>query len=372
MTNLVQHMKFLRSPYGRRVARPSILALAMVPCLVFAQSATAPMEGMDHDHMKGMDHDQMKRTAHNNQKKGMDHSQMKGMDHHQPKAKDHDQMKGMDHSQMKGMDHDQMKDMDHGQMKGMDHNQMKGIDHGQMKGMDHSQMKGMDHGQMKGMSADSLEGHDMDSMKSMQGGAAPPDARDPDAYADGLTHGPMPGMDMADNAKFGQLLIDRAEFTQSQDANGQALDAQAWWGGDIDQLWLKVDGERTAGRLGATRTEALWNHAISTYWGLQTGVRHDFGGGPGRTWAAFGMQGLAPYWFDVQATAYVGQGSRTAARVEAEYDILFTQRLILQPNVKVSLYGKNDPERGIGSGLSNIAAGLRLRFEISRKFAPYL
>lgn len=101
-------------------------------------------------------------------------------------------------------------------------------------------------------------------------------------------------------------------------------------------------------------------------------MRHDFGDGPGRTWAAVGFQGLAPYWFNVQATAYVGKGGRTALRFEPEYDLLLTQRLILQPNVKISLYGKNDPQRGIGSGLSDIEAGLRLRYEFSRKFAPYV
>ena len=209
-------------------------------------------------------------------------------------------------------------------------------------------------------------------MKSMQGGPPPADARDPDVYADGLENGHMPGMDMADDATHVRVLIDRLEQFHSSDGNGQALDAQAWVGGDLDKLWLKVDGERSNGRLGATRTEALWNHAIATYWGLQAGVRHDFGDGPGRTWASFGFQGLSPYWFDIQATGYVGQNGRTALRFEGEYDLLLTQRLVLQPDVKVSLYGKNDPDREIGAGLSDIDAGLRLRYEFSRKFAPYI
>jgi copper resistance protein B len=135
---------------------------------------------------------------------------------------------------------------------------------------------------------------------------------------------------------------------------------------------LKVDGERSNGRLGATRTEALWNHAIATYWGLQTGVRQDFGDGPGRTWASFGVQGLSPYWFDVQATAYVGEGGRTALRLETEYDLLITQRLILQPDVKFDVYGRDDTRREIGAGLSQIEAGLRLRYEVTRKVAPYV
>jgi len=227
----------------------------------------------------------------------------------------------------------------------------------EMEGMDHSQMKGMDMGGM---------------MKSMQGGSAPPEARDPDVYADGLALGHMPGMDMEDDTIRARLILDRFEAFRTSQSHGQVLDAQGWIGGDIDKLWLKVDGERADDKLGATRTEALWNHAIATYWGVQTGIRHDFGDGPGRTWAAFGVQGLAPYWFDVQATAYVGQGGRTALRFEPEYDFLLTQRLILQPNVKINLYGKNDPDRGIGSGLSDMEAGLRLRYEFSRKVAPYV
>jgi copper resistance protein B len=250
---------------------------------------------------------------------------------------------------------------------------------GAMGGMDHSKMNSMDHSQMKQGNepgkdqSKSSSGMDMGTMmKSMQGGSAPPGARDPDAYADGLEMGHLPGMDMADNDVYSRVMLDRFEAYRTSDSHGQAVDAQAWIGGDVDKLWLKVDGERENGKLGATRTEALWNHAIATYWGLQTGVRHDFGAGPGRTWAAFGIQGLAPYWFDVQATLYVGQGGRTAVRFEPEYDLFITQRLILQPNAKVNFYGKNDPERGIGSGLSDIEAGLRLRYEFSRKVAPYI
>ena len=346
----------------------------------------------DHSKMRGMDHGSM--PGKKLEAMPMDHSKMPGMDHGsmpgmKPKAApmDHSKMLGMDHSSMPGMkpeaaplDHSKMPGMDHGSMPGkkleampMDHSKMPGVDHGSMPGkkleampMDHSKMPGVDHSSMPGMKPDAMQ------MGAMQGGSPPSDARDPDAYSNGLSMGPMNGMDMADNDRYGQVLIDRLEATHSKDGNGQALDAQAWYGTDLNKLWLKVDGERSNGKLGATRTEALWNHAIAPYWGLQTGLRHDFGDGPGRTWAAIGVQGLSPYWFDVQATAYVGQGGRTAARVEAEYDILFTQRLILQPNVKASFYGRNDPERGIGSGLSEVEAGLRLRYEVSRKFAPYI
>jgi copper resistance protein B len=218
-------------------------------------------------------------------------------------------------------------------------------------------MRGMDHGDMKGMDHEDT---------------APASARDPDAYSDGLAMRPMNGMDMADDAMRARVLLDRLELFNGRDTRGQALDAQAWFGTDLDKLWIKVDGERDEGRLGATRTEALWDRAVAPNWSLQVGVRHDFGSGPGRNWAALGVPGLAPYWFDVQATAYVGDNGRTALRFEPEYDLTITQRLILQANAKLDSFGKNDPQRRIGAGVSSVETGLRMRYEISRKFAPYL
>ncbi len=206
-------------------------------------------------------------------------------------------------------------------------------------------------------------------MGPMQGGTPPLDARDPDAYAEGVGRGHMRGMDMADDAAHAYLLLDKLELARERRFR---LDAQAWYGGDRDKLWLEADGERKDGRLGATRAEALWDRTIATYWSSQLGVRHDFGEGPGRNWAALGVQGLAPYWFELQATAYVGESGRTALRAELDYDQLITQRLVLQPNIEVSFYGKNDRSRNIGSGLSDIDAGLRLRYEITRQFAPYI
>jgi copper resistance protein B len=93
--------------------------------------------------------------------------------------------------------------------------------------------------------------------------------------------------------------------------------------------------------------------------------------GPAQTWAAFGIQGIAPYWFDVQATGYVGGSGRTHVRVETEYDLLLTNRLVLQPMLETEIYGKSDPEHHFGAGLATLDVGLRLRYEIRREFAPY-
>ena len=101
-------------------------------------------------------------------------------------------------------------------------------------------------------------------------------------------------------------------------------------------------------------------------------MRHDNGSGPDRNWLAFGVQGLAPYWFNVDATGYLGDQGRSALRLSASYELLLTQRVVLQPQLELNAYGKDDPARGIGSGLSDATAGLRLRYDISRQFSPYI
>jgi copper resistance protein B len=135
---------------------------------------------------------------------------------------------------------------------------------------------------------------------------------------------------------------------------------------------IKAEGDVASGRLQEARTEALWSHAVASFWDAQLGLRHDSGTSPERSWIAFGIQGLAPYWFELDAAAYVGDGGRTALRLSAEYELLITQKLILQPQVEVNLYGKSDPARDIGKGLSDLTAGLRLRYEFNRQFAPYI
>lgn len=261
--------------------------------------------------------------------------------------------------------------VDHGQMQGMDHNQMQGMDHGQMQGMDHSKMQGMDHGQAADMDHGDMQ---------MQGGSAPPDARDPHAYSGGYqlgvgkyAIGPARSLHMADEHVFASVLVDRLEWVKGNQSNAAAYEAQAWIGGTYNKFVIKAEGEAEKRKIHEARTELLWGHSIATYWDTQLGVRNDAGyGRPTRNWLAFGVQGLAPYWFELDATGYVGTEGRTALRLSAEYELLITQRLILQPRMEANLYGKNDREIGIGSGLSSGAVGVRLRYEISRQFAPYI
>ena len=195
-------------------------------------------------------------------------------------------------------------------------------------------------------------------------------------------------MDMHDDPLLAMFKLDQFEHAHGDDENSTAWEAEAWIGRDFDKLWLRTEGERQSGGTDA-RIEAFWDHAFASYWDWQLGVRHDFGSGPQqplwaipgprgtgaparRDWAAFGVQGLAPYWFELEATAYVGEQGRTAIRLRAEYELLLTQRLILQPEFEANLYGKSDPARGVTDGLSDFDFGLRLRYEIRREFAPYL
>jgi len=247
---------------------------------------------------------------------------------------------------------------------------MPGMSPGAMKGMKPGDMPSTPHGStpasQRGM--ESMPGM---SMGPMQGGSAPLNARSPD-YSQGVRYGPMKGMGMTDNAAQSMLLIDQLEAVHGRDANGQNWEAEGWYGSDSDKLWLRTEGERSAGKFESGDLEAFWNHSLSTYWSTQLGARQDFGIGPERTWAAFGVQGIAPYWFELEATAYAGTSGRTAARIRADYELLFTQKLILQPELEANFYGKDDPQRRIGSGLSDVQFGLRLRYEIRREFAPYI
>lgn len=230
---------------------------------------------------------------------------------------------------------------------------------GDMQGMDHSQMgdlQSMDDGMMQP--------------------AAPTESRTPipaltdaDRAAVFTSHA---GHQVHDSALNSYFLADKLEWQNGDDASTLAWDVSGWIGGDIDRLWLRSEGERSNGKTEDAEIQALWGHAISPWWDVVSGVRQDFKPGAPQTWAAFGLQGMALYNFEAEATAFLGENGQSAVRLEGDYDILLTNRLILQPTAELNVYGKNDPQRGLGSGLSNTEAGLRLRYEIRREFAPYI
>jgi copper resistance protein B len=169
-----------------------------------------------------------------------------------------------------------------------------------------------------------------------------------------------------------KLMVDKAEVADPNGDSTFVWEADAWLGKDLNKLWFKTEGESKPKGTEEGKVELLYSRAIAPFWDLQAGWRHDFAPSPKRDWFALGFKGLAPYMFEVDATAYVGESGRFAFNFQAEYEYLFTQRLILTPEVEMNLYGKNDEERGIGSGLSDLSFGLRLRYELAREFAPYI
>ena len=210
-------------------------------------------------------------------------------------------------------------------------------------------------------------------MGSMQGGRAPADARDPNAYADGYENSTLPGFEKSDQLPVSTVLADQLEFVSGNEGDGFAWSAQIANGGDNDKLWLRTQGLKVSGQRfdPETGAEALWWHAYSPFWGRTVGIRQDIGRGA-RTWLALGVEGLAPRRFNVGLTGYVSDAGHLAARVDASYDMLLTNRLIVTPAVETNLYSKAQKKRQLGSGISNVELGVRLRYEIRRKFAPYL
>ena len=190
---------------------------------------------------------------------------------------------------------------------------------------------------------------------------------------------PMPGMEsdtmmppVEDNRIFGHVLFDQLEG-RFGDKTDFRWDGQGWIGTDYDKFWIKSEGfRRSDGKVDDGRHEFLYDRAITTYFDLQAGLRSDLDSRPSRHWGALGIQGLAPQFFDVEATAYVSDQGHFAARLKGSYDLLLTQRLILQPEAELNLYSKADPARLVGAGFSDLDMGLRLRYEFDRKFAPYI
>ena len=167
------------------------------------------------------------------------------------------------------------------------------------------------------------------------------------------------------------VLFDQFEW---QSGSGDALgwDTKGWIGRDRERLWFRTEGEREGSRLAHAEAQLFYGRAIARWWDALVGVRQDARPGAAQTWVGVGLQGLAPYWFEVEATAYVSTAGQTHLRLKSEYELLVTNRLILQPLVEANLYGRADRPRGLGAGLSGVEGGLRLRYEFRREFAPYV
>lgn len=237
---------------------------------------------------------------------------------------------------------------------------------------------------MPSMPGMAMPGHDMSGMEAPSGtdlpaGNAPPPPLPTDDAADAVYGSPA----MAEGRhhletfhggqKIGQVFFNLAEYQFRNGRDGYEWSGQAWYGGDINRVWLKSEGDGTFGRpLERAEVEALYSRAIDPYFNLQGGLRYDFKPNPSRVYAAIGVEGLAPSFFEVEGTLFLSNKGEVMARAEGYYDQRITQRLILQPRAELNFAAQNSRSIGVGAGLSDAEIGLRLRYDIRREFSPYI
>ncbi|GFO81434.1 MAG: hypothetical protein A49_10610 [Methyloceanibacter sp.] len=171
-----------------------------------------------------------------------------------------------------------------------------------------------------------------------------------------------------------KIMVDRLEARMKEGNDDYLWDGQGWYGGDLNKLWIKTEGE---GEFGddpeEAELQALWSRAINPWFDFQAGARHDFlPGDLDRSYLVVGIQGLAPYFFELDTAAFLSDEGDLTARFEGEYDQLITQKLILQPRIELNFSAQDVPELGLGSGLTSVETGLRLRYEFHPEFAPYI
>jgi len=232
--------------------------------------------------------------------------------------------------------------------------------------------------------ADAHQGHDMATMSA--GGMPAADQPPPPEAFEGPAHAADRFYDSAEmartreglrveNGDFKTLFVmaDQFEIRSHDGEDTYIWDAQGWYGGDINKFWFKTEGEGDVDDSPEEiELQALWSHALHPWFDLQAGARVDFESGFERSHLVLGLQGLAPYRFEIDAAAFISDEGDVSARFEGEYDVWLTQRLILQPRVELELAAQDIPERSMGSGLSSGEFGARLHYQFVREFAPYL
>lgn len=176
---------------------------------------------------------------------------------------------------------------------------------------------------------------------------------------------------MHEDSLAGMLRADQFEWQHRPGGDALKWDFTGWLGYDMSRVWLRDEGEHVSGEAADNRVELLWGEPVSAWWDFVAGARADTGSGPTRGYAAIGLQGLAPQWFHVEVTAYLGEGGQVGLRLQCDYDWLLTNRAILSARAQGAAWSDDDERAGIGSGLSEVTAGLRLRYEFRRELAPY-
>lgn len=212
---------------------------------------------------------------------------------------------------------------------------------------------------------------------SMQGGAAPDDARDPHAYSGGYEYRGMAGWEETDEITYSKVMADQLEYRNNEGNDTLRWDIQGWRGTDYNKFWAKLEGENeTSSNTGEVELQTLYSRAIAAFWDFQIGARYDRAYSSASTndrfFAVIGFQGLAPYWFDVEPALFISEEGDVSARITSTYDVLFSQRLILQPRLEVNAAASEARKYDVGKGLNDIQFGLRLRYQFRREIAPYI
>lgn len=205
-------------------------------------------------------------------------------------------------------------------------------------------------------------------------GAMPICAQAPETPVDASTPPSSWPEPVKDNRPLSYITFDQLEGRTNGPNTSFRWDGEGWIGTDFNKLWIKSEAIVTNGVTSDGDQEILYDRPIPhmRYFDWQAGARVDLDSGPTRAWVALGLQGLAPYWFNFAPTIYLRDGGRIAGRLDGYYDLYLTQRLLLQPQVEINFYSQADPARRIGTGLSDIDGGVRLGYQFSRKFAPYV
>jgi copper resistance protein B len=183
-------------------------------------------------------------------------------------------------------------------------------------------------------------------------------------------------MEMPETSKqvFEHMLFNQLEGRTDGSNSEFRWDGEGWIGTDMNRAWFKSEGFASDGTVSDGDVEALYDRPLPSlrYFDGQVGVREDTDSGPHRTWLGLGIEGLAPGFFEFEPTLYIRDGGHVAGRITGSYDLLITQRLVAQPQLEMNFYSKSDPQRRLGAGLSDLDTGIRVRYDISRKLAPYL
>lgn len=234
-------------------------------------------------------------------------------------------------------------------------------------------------------------GHEMPVMHGMPGmapaasgtdlppGNAPPPPVQHDRSADrfygatAMSEAEQRAMGDHGGGTFHQILFNLAEYQAHRGSDGYRWSGEAWLGSDLDRVVIKTEGEGAfGGGIDGADVQALYSRAVAPYWNVQAGIRQSFLHGPDRPYAVLSVAGVAPYWFELEGSLFLSSKGDLLARAEAYYDQRITQKLILQPRAELNFAAQHISENRIGSGLSDVELGLRLRYELKREFAPYV